>query len=151
MPYRPRQQRDQERARRAAARAPNRSAMEAALAQIDSAFGAAAAINAFKLKVERQVRLGPLHPAVRARFAGRAELLKGRSLDAAIALVERWWRDERRAFAIASALGRGTRLPLDVLRELRLILRLLRFNRLHAQFPTIVASLCDEPTALAAE
>ena len=151
MPYRPRSQRDHDRVRRAAARAPNRSAMEAALAQIDSAFGRAAAINAFKLKVERQLRRGPLHPAVRARFAGRAELLKGRNLDAGIALVERWWRDERRAFLIASALGRGVRLPLDVLQELRLILRLMRFKRLHAQFPTIVAAVCDEPTALAAE
>ncbi len=125
--------------------------MAAALAQINATFDEAAAVNAFKLRVERQLSRGPSHPAVRARYAGRAALLQGRSLDAAIALVERWWRDERRAFLIASALGRGVRLPLDVLKELRLILRLMRFQRMQAQFPTIVAAVCDEPTALAAE
>ncbi len=125
--------------------------MDAALAQIGAAFDRAAAINALKLRVERQLRLGPRHPAVRARFAGRAELLQDCSLDTAIALVERWWRDERRAYAIARALGRGIKLPLDVLQELRLILRLMRFKRLRAQFPMIVAAVCDEPTALAAE
>jgi hypothetical protein len=151
MPYRPRGERDRDRARRAAAAAQTGSVMAAALAQIDAAFDEAAAINALKLRVERQLRRGPYHPAVRARYAGRAELLQGRSLDAAIALVERWWRDERRAFLIASALGRGLRLPLDVLHELRLILRLMRCKRLHAQFPTIVAAVRDESTAMAAE
>jgi hypothetical protein len=149
MPYRPRGERD--RVRRATAAAQTGSAMAAALAQIDAAFDQAAAINAFKLRVERQLRRGPSHPTVRARYAARAELLQGRSLDAAIALVERWWRDERRAFSIASALGRGVRLPLDVLHELRLILRLMRCKRMHAQFPTIVAAVCDGPTAMAAE
>jgi hypothetical protein len=151
MPHRPRNERDRDRVRRAAAAVQTGSAIDAALAQIDAAFDEAAAINAFKLRVERQLRRGPSHPAVRARYAARAELLQGRSLDAAIALVERWWRDERRAFLIASALGRGVRLPLDVLRELRLILRLLRFKRMHAQFPTVVAAVCDETNAMAAE
>ena len=149
MPYRPREWRDRDRARRAAAA--SRSALDAALAEIATAFDEAAKINAFKLRVERQLRLGPLHPALRARFAARAALLRGRNLDAAIALTERWWRDERRAFLIASALGRGARLPIEVLRELRLILRLIRFKRMHAEFPAIVAALCDEATALAAE
>jgi hypothetical protein len=151
MPHRPRGERDQERVHRAAAAAQARSALDTALAQIDAAFSEAAAINALKLRVERQLRRGPFHPAVRARYAARAELLQGRSLDAAIALVERWWRDERRAFLIASALGRGTRLPLDVLQELRLILRFMRFKRMQAQFPAIVAAVCDGSTAMAAE
>jgi hypothetical protein len=150
MPHRPRGERDRDRMRRAAA-GQTGSAIDAALAQIDAAFDEAAAINAFKLRVERQLRRGPTHPAVRARYAARAELLQGRSLDLAIALVERWWRDERRAFLIASALGGGVRLPLDVLQELRLILRLMRFKRMHAQFPTIVAAVCDETNAIAAE
>jgi hypothetical protein len=149
MPYRPREWRDRDRARRAASA--SRSALDGTLAEIGVAFDEAARINAFKLRVERQLRLGPLHPAVRARFGARAALLRGRNLDAAIALTERWWRDERRAFFIASALGRGVRLPIDVLQELRLILRLMRFKRMHAQFPGIVAALCDESTALAAE
>jgi len=149
MPYRPREWRDRDRARRAAATAG--SALDAALAGIGAAFDEAAKINALKIRVERQLRLGPLHPAVRARFGARAALLRGRSLDAAIALAERWWRDERRAFVIASALGRGLRLPIEVLQELRLILRLLRFKRMQAQFPAIVAAICDEADAMAAE
>ena len=71
---------------------------------------------------------------MRARFGARAAMLAGRSLDAAIAIVERWWRDERKAFQIASALGYGNRLSLEVLCELRLILRLLRFKRMQAEY-----------------
>jgi len=149
MPYRPRERRDRDRSRRVAAAV--ESALDAALAAIGTAFDNAAKVNAFKVRVERQLRRGPLHPAVRARFGARAALLRGRNLDAAIALVERWWRDERRAFLIASALGRGVRLPIEVLAELRLILRLMRFKRMHADFPRTVAAVCDESSAVAAE
>jgi len=150
MPYRPRASRDVERARRAAmiARTDGLSAMDAALAQIGAAFDDAAAINAFKVRVERIARLGPQHPMVRARFAARAALLQYRGLDGAIALVERWWRDERKAFQIASVLGRGSRLSLDVLRELRLILRVMRSKRMQAEFGAIAATL-RETTAIA--
>ena len=154
MPARPRHHRDRERTRRAGAAALARgaSAMDAALAQIDAAFGEAASINAFKLRVERFLQLGPQHPAMRARFGARAAMLAGRSLDAAIALVERCWRDERKAFAIASAFGRGSRLSLDVLCELRLILRLMRFKHMETEFGPMIAALCDhQPLALAAE
>jgi hypothetical protein len=153
MPQPLRHARDLERARRAgaAARAQGRSAMDAALAQIDAAFGEAARINVFKLRVERWLRLGPAHPAVQARFGARAELLHGRDLDAAVMLADRWWREERKAFQIASVLGRGSALSLDVLRELRLVLRLMRRKRMHAEFFTIVAALRDEPIAMAAE
>jgi len=37
------------------------------------------------------------------------------------------------------------------LRELRLVLRLLRFKEMQAEFGAIVAALCDEAIALAAE
>jgi hypothetical protein len=151
MPHRPRSTRDYERARRAAAQAEGQSATNVALARIGAAFDEAAAVNAFKLRVERTLRLGPNHAAVRARFSGRAGVLKGGSLDAAIALAGRWWRDERRAFQIASALGRGNRLSLEVLRELRLILRLIRRKRMQAELCSIVAALCDEAIAAAAE
>ncbi len=134
-----------------AARAMDGSAMDAALAQIGAAFGAAAAVNDFKLRVERFIRLGPQHAAVRARFGARAALFSGRSLDAAIAVTERCWREERKAFQLASALGYGNRLSLEVLRELRLILRLMRFRGMHAEFGAIVAMLCDETILLAAE
>jgi hypothetical protein len=153
MPHRQREERQLERIRMAAsaARAVSGSAMDAALAQIGAAFDEAAAVNGFKLRIERLIRLGPQHAAVRARFGPRAEMLFGRSLDAAIVLAERWWRDERKAFQVASALGYGNRLSLEVLREIRVILRLTRFKGMQAEFGAITAALCDEITALAAE
>jgi hypothetical protein len=153
MPHRPRAERQLERIRMAAstARAATGSAMDTALAQIGAAFDEAAAVNGFKLKIERLIRLGPQHAAVRARFGERGEMLSGQTLDAAIVRAERWWRDERKAFQVASALGFGNRLSLEVLRELRLVLRLLRFKEMQAEFGAIVAALCDEAIALAAE
>ena len=149
----PRGERDLERARRAgaAAQAQGKSSLEMVLAQIGAAFDRPAAANAFKDRVERYMRLGPSHPAVRARYGGRAPPLRSRNLDAAIVLVERWRRDERKAFQIASAFGRGSRLSLDVLAELRLILRLMRRKRMQNEFAALVAALSDEPMAEAAE
>jgi hypothetical protein len=126
-------------------------AMAAALAQIGAAFDEAATINAFKMKIDRLIRLGPDHPAVRARFGGRAAMLSGRNLEGAIIVIERRWRDERKAFQIASAFGRGTRLSLEILSELRLILRLLRFKQMKAEYVATIAALCDMPMAEAAE
>ncbi len=148
-----REQRECQRIHRAAlgARGEAMPAMAAALAQIGAAFDEAAAVHTFKVRVEQLIRLGPQHPAMRARFGVRAEMLFGRGLDAATALVERWWRDERKAFAIASAFGCGSRLSLEVLRELRLILRLMRFKRMQAEFSTVLTALCDMPTEIAAE
>jgi len=153
MSHRPRRERDLERIRRAesAARLQGRPAIDAALAQVDAAFGQAGVINAFKLRAERWLRLGPHHAAVRARFGARAHLLRGRSLDETVVLVERWWRIERKSFQIASALGRGNRLSLEVLAELRLIVRLMRFKRMQQEFREIVAEMCGEPIAEAAE
>jgi hypothetical protein len=150
---RPRRDRDRLRARRAAEAVRNggEPAMAAAMAQIGAAFDEAAVINNFKIKVERMIRLGPDHPAARARFEARAAMLRGRSLDAAIVTVERWRRDEQRAFAIASAFSRGSRLSLDVLSELRLLLRWMRFKRLETDYPVVLATLCEAPLAIAAE
>jgi hypothetical protein len=153
MPRTPRQQRDRQRLQRVASAiwAARGSALDAALADIGAAFGEAAVVNDFKIRVERFLRLGPQHAAARARFGARAALLAGRNLDAATVTVERWWRDERKAFQVASALGCGTRLPLEVLRELRLILRLLRFKRMEAEYREALAALRDRPRAIAAE
>jgi hypothetical protein len=128
------------------------SAIEAAVTQIATAFSRAAEIDAFKLRVERWLCLGPQHPAVRARFRARALALPQWQLAAAIGEVERWWREERKAFALASALGYGSRLPVETLRELRLILRLLRRKRV-AEFGAIAAAVCEhaDAVALAAE
>jgi hypothetical protein len=152
MPYWPRAERDRQRMRAAIARKPaSGSAMDQALAQIGAAFDEAAAVNDFKLRVERFIRLGPQHAAMRARFGGRAERLSGRGLDAAIAVVERGWRDERKAFQIASALGFGSRLSFEVLHELRLVLRLMRHRKMQKEFDAIVMALCGDTLPLAAE
>jgi len=152
MPRGRREQRESERIRMAAsaARTATGSALDAALAQIGAAFDASAAIFDLKLRVERALCRGPQHPAVRARFAGRAALLAGLSLNAATARAERWWRDERKAFQIASALGYGNRLSLEVLCELRLILRLMRYRRMYADFSVTVGVICGDEIALAA-
>jgi hypothetical protein len=153
MTHRPRAERDAERLHRATAAkgAANASAMDRALAQIEAAFGEAAAVNDFKLRVERLLRLGPYHPATRARFRARAQMLSGCNLAIAVARVDRWWREERRAFQIASALGTGSRLSLEVLSEARLLLRLMRFKRMHAEFHAIIAALHGDIIAEAAE
>jgi hypothetical protein len=153
MTHRPRAERDAERLRAAATAKgqTNASAMDQALAQIEAAFGEAAAVNDFKLRAERLLRLGPYHPAVRARFRARAQMLSGCNLASAAARADRWWREERRAFQIASALGTGSRLSLEVLSEARLVLRLMRFKRMHAEFRILIAALRGDVAAEAAE
>ena len=153
MTHRPRAARDAERLRAAAAAngSANCSAMDRALAQIEAAFGEAAAVNDFKLRVERLCRLGPHHPALRARFRARAQMLGGCNLAIAVMRIERWRREERRSFQIASALGAGSRLSLEILSEARLLLRLMRFKRMHAEFPTIIAALRGDIISEAAE
>ena len=148
-----RRQRDRDRIRHAGemARARGASALDIAFAKIDAAFDRSAAINGFKIRVELLLQTDRHHPALRARFGARAGMLAARSLDASVQAVERWWRDEQKAFAIASALGGGTRLSLDVLRELRLILRLLRLKRMDAEFHAIVVALSERASAIAAE
>jgi hypothetical protein len=116
--------------------------------EIHSAFSRAAEIDAFKLRVKRWLWLGPQHPAARARFRARAVALPQWRLDAAIREVERWWREERKAFALASALGYGSRLPLETLREVRLILRLLRRKGIAAESEAIAEAVCDDADVL---
>ncbi|HEX4407365.1 MAG TPA: hypothetical protein VH206_01205 [Xanthobacteraceae bacterium] len=125
--------------------------MDQALAQIGAGFGEAAAVNRFKLRIEFWMRAGPQHRAVRARFGRRAERLLGLDLDGAVFAVERTWREERKAFQIASAFGRGNRLGMMVLSELRLILRLMRRRRMQGEFGAVVAMACDLEMAEAAE
>jgi hypothetical protein len=138
-----RDQRERRRVRRAveAARSEGATAMAVALAHIGAAFDAAAVIYDFKLRVERIIALGPDHAAVQARYGARAAMLAGCDLDAAIVRVEHWWRNERKAFQIVSVFGCGTRLSLEVLSELRLILRLVRRKQMHAEFNAIRATV----------
>jgi hypothetical protein len=125
--------------------------MAIALAQSEAAFGEGAAARSFKLRVTQLLRLGPRHEAIRARFGVRAAMLSSRNLDTAIAATDRWWRDERKAFQIACVLGSGSRLSLEILSELRLILRFMRFMHMETQFGAAVATLCDQPFVMAAE
>jgi hypothetical protein len=87
--------------------------------------------------------------------SGRARPFRGTRgnacLDAAIVVAERWWRDERKAFQIASVFGCAPRLSLEVLRELRLILRWMRSKRMGAQYSAIIEALGEAPAARAAE
>jgi hypothetical protein len=131
-----REHRERRRVRRAtdAARGEGATAMAVALAHIGAAFDEAAVIHGFKLRVERTIALGPDHASAQARYAARAAMLAGSNLDEAMVRIERWWRNERKAFQIASVFGCGTRLSLEVLSELRLILRLMRRKQMHGEF-----------------
>jgi hypothetical protein len=115
-----------------AARGDGATAMAVTLAHIGAAFDEAAVIHGFKLRVERIIAFGPDHAAARTRYGARAAMLAGSNLDEAMVRVERWWRDERKAFQIASIFGSPTRLSLEVLSELRVILRLMRRKQMHA-------------------
>jgi hypothetical protein len=106
MPHRPRAERDLQRGRAAARAGTAGSAIGAALAQIAAAFDEAAAINDFKLRIERCQRLGPQHPAVRARFRARAAVLPDCTL-ALVARGEKGLSDRERAWLRQSALARS--------------------------------------------
>jgi hypothetical protein len=68
-------------------------------------------------------------------------MLSGYDVDSAVTAVERWWHTETKAFAIASALGGGNRLSLDILRDLRLILRWMRLKQTEKEFAQLVETL----------
>ena len=90
---------------------------------------------------------GAAHPENKERYRARAAMLRGRSLDGAIATVERWYATERKAFQIASLFGRPPRLALMVLSEARLMLRLFRRKGMGRQFPALVETLCGPRAA----
>jgi hypothetical protein len=88
--------------------------------------------------------LFPLHPDSH----GRSDQASVVTISVTYSLMA---RDEQRAFAIASAFGRGSRLPLQVLDELRLLLRWLRFKGLTAEYEAAFGTLCDATIGIAAE
>jgi hypothetical protein len=91
--------------------------------------GTAGEIASFKNRVCSITRLGTGDPALRARYGARLELLRGYNIDTACRLVDAWYRDEqalRRKFLQIPYVPQPSRLSLEVLRELRLILRCLR-------------------------
>lgn len=116
-----------------AARSAGASAVTAAIAQINATFGPAWVVNRRKLAVDQVIRMGAAHPEVQARYAGRARASGARTLTDALADVEIWRAAELQR-------PQPSRLSLQVLDELRLILRLLRFRGLAWTYP-IVASV----------
>lgn len=120
---------------------PHRPALAKALADIDEAFGWAAYHRDFKNRVRHIIRRGPSSEAVQVRYRGRFRSLAATSLDNAISLIERDYRLELAGFTTASAFGRGSRLPLMVLEELRLIFRWLRFKKKHRLFGIIASEI----------
>ena len=142
-----RQDREGRRVSRAveAARGDGATAMAVALAHIGAAFDEAAVVHGFKLRIEHFMALPPDDAAVPARFGARAAMLGGCDLDAAIVRVERWWRDQRTAYQLASVFGCGTRLSLEVLSELRLMLRLMRRKQMHAEFERMRETVAAQP------
>jgi hypothetical protein len=109
------------------------AADDAAVAAIRATFDRHHEINALKLAVEWAIRRGTGDPLVRARYGKRAERLHFSNIDKAITRVERWYSVERRTWAF----GR-TRLSYEVLREVRLILRLIRRSRYRDDYAGIV-------------
>ena len=76
------------------------------------------------------------------------------ALTIAINLVERWYRDERKAFQLGSVFGPmnpRSRLSVDVLAELRLILRLIRATRPRAYRDVLAVVRGMSPATVAAE
>jgi hypothetical protein len=103
------------------------TAIDAAVVQIKAAFGEAATHDLFKRTVRTYIRLGTGHEAVRARYGARLARLRHCGLDRAICRVEEDYRAERRTFQLLHVFGMAhNQLSLEVLRELRLILRFAR-------------------------
>jgi hypothetical protein len=138
----PRRLRDEHRGQLAArqARDAGAGAVDAAIARINATFGPAWDANYLKLSCESIIRMGADHPAVRARYTGRAEASGAGTLAEAIAVVEVWRAAELRR-------PKPSRLSLQVLAELRLLLRLMRRRGLAWAFPLVMSALLGERVA----
>jgi hypothetical protein len=98
--------------------------MARAFAAIDREF----CKNKFLRHSVRYALRHPEAPATLARYGVRVCALRGRNIDSAIRAVNLWLAAERKSFGISAALGRGSRLPIMVLEELALILRMIRLQ-----------------------
>ena len=119
---------------------PRPDAMDRALAEIDRAFGFPAV--SFKQRVRRFIRRDAGHPANRARYRARALQLRRCPIERALVMVDAWYARERQAFELATALGGGSRLSTEILREMRLIIRFMRAKRLGLQ--PVIADVLGE-------
>jgi hypothetical protein len=120
---------------------PTARALADALSRIE-ALGRHAPHLLCKNAVRQAITLGTGSREVRARYRFRCEELEGASLSAAIVAVERAYLRERAARRRARLFGRPSpRLTILILRELRLLLRLMRWRKMHAAFPSIVEAI----------
>lgn len=131
-----RQLRDEARGQAAArqARAAGADVVTASIAQINATFGRAFDANHLKLACESIIRMGADHPEVRARFAGRARASAASTLADAIAVVDLWRAAELQR-------PKPSRLSLQALAELRLLLRLMRHRGLAWAFPLVMSAV----------
>ena len=110
--------------------------MDNAYNVIERGFGHSSEVVRFKRRI-RAILREPDHPAVAARYGARAKWLRRCPLATAVTCVDNEWRIERQSFQLAAVSGRGTRLSVEVLAELNLILRWMRRNRMDAEFVTM--------------
>ena len=145
--------------------APRQDVLASALAAINQAFGPGSDTRALKCHCRRVLRF-PDHPRWKARYGRRAAHVaeaiicwrasndlatrcagipprSAPCLHIAINIIERQYRDEKRAVQIAAALGRGNGLSVAVLRELRLLLRFLRAAGMAREFPKLLAEFAS--------
>ena len=131
MTFIPRQDRSELRGDRAAiaSRAMGGDIMDATLARIGAEFNGADRINNFKLRCERAIQGTISDQALQARYGARLARLRHLTVAQAYDLVALWFKAEQDALRIPIALGtpRATFLSLEILRELRLMLRLARY------------------------
>jgi hypothetical protein len=137
--------RDLARGRRAAAlaRGGGGSALQAAYAHIEATFAPAMGRSIFKDRVAALIAGGAGHTAARARYRRLAERHPIINLDAAIALVGRMREAEFEARATAiRTWGHSSRprLPLMILDELRLILRVVR-RHAPLRYPDLIVAV----------
>jgi len=137
--------RDLARGRRAAtlARGGGGSALQVAYAHIEATFAPAMGHSIFKDRVAALIAGGAGHQAARIRYRQLAERYPITNLDAAISLVRRMHEAEFEARATAiRAWGHSSRprLPLMILDELRLILRVVR-RHAPSRYPDLVAAV----------
>jgi len=136
-----RRERDMERARAAAARvrAAGGKEIDAQCAAVRAGADEASVHSDFKKRVLRAIQLGTGHPAIRARYGARLNMLRGFSTSAAVFMVDVWLMREKHAYGIAVALGEHpSRLSLEILRELQLLLRLARRSEFRDHLPGIL-------------
>jgi hypothetical protein len=120
------------------------TALAATLANIATSFDRAATINDHKTLVERILCAGYCNERVRARYCGRVDFIVRYRLDLddACSWTQFAYANARYAFERDAKFNcRPIRLPMVVLDELRLILRWLRFKRLHADFTDMVRAI----------